>query len=202
MKKILFGLIFIFLNTLLLSGQTMIVSGGMKLMPMNAYAAYNQEVDQFGEICGVLIIHCIGNSIKFNGEGIVNIEQKGSDYYLHLSPQSTSILMEYGQNEILKIPLEQIESKHTYELTISEKGRYGTLKLETIPTGCLINAYIDGETISLGKSPIRKPIELREGNYQVIISKDNYIPTSIDVRIINGQTNDLGKIKLQLNNTL
>lgn len=98
-----------------------VVSEPMELMPTNSFAAVHQRQDATGHVCGVLIVHSLNNNLKFMSKNVESVIHKGSDYYVYISPESTSLTISYNDKEV-ELSLLPIKSKHTYELTFSQKG--------------------------------------------------------------------------------
>lgn len=94
----------------------------LKTELLSLSASTNSVLDEKGEICSLLKVICLDKNLAFKGSIVGNPENKNNEYWLFLSPGSTSVTITKGADEYVvtfaDYGVETLESKRTYSLLV------------------------------------------------------------------------------------
>lgn len=178
--------------------QALQVAEDVESIPQNLYAARNPRTAANGKVCGVLFVHSTIGDLKFSGKVVGDVSNEASTYYVYLEPgtKKLEVYNSAGNKLIMKLP--SVESKTTYQVTVSNVEERGSLSCASVPSGAIVEISLDNEQTSLGKTPIRGDIEIKSGTYTIVVSKPGYNEYVLNgVKIKPNKITNLGTIKLK-----
>lgn len=194
--KLAFFLIFSF-QIICSNAQALKQMEKVELLPTNLHAAQNLRLDKNGEGCAVLFVHSTIPNLKFEGNIVGEIANESGTYYVYLMQGTSKLEINKANNKILlKFP--KVGVKTVYQTTIEYANEYGSLEIFSDPSGASVELISNQDKISLGSTPIKGNVDIKTGNYTVILSKKGFESKTINnVKITADKITKLGTKKLK-----
>ena len=89
-------------------------------------ASTNSVLDEKGDACSLLKVICLDKNLTFKGSIVGKPENKNNEYWIYLSPGSTSVVITKGADEYMvtfaDYGVATLESKRTYSLLVKSES--------------------------------------------------------------------------------